>query len=145
MRRPAQRPLRGRELVGGQRRSSLDESLVIERQAAGEPLRAWLRSRHSEDVPNLFFLHRSASTRTPGDLFEMSVTFQTYDLRPRVQLDLWMCFDPADQVARHGLCETVATNEHVHALRGLREEHRRLARGVCPAHHGDLFVRAELR
>src|SRR6267143_2433372 len=145
MRRPAQRPLRGRELVGGQRCSSLDESFVIERQATGEPLRARLRPGHSEDVPDLFFLHRSASTRTPGDLFEMSVAFQTYDLRPWVQLDLWMCFDPAYQVARHGFCETVATNEHVHALRGLREEHGRLARGVGAAHDGDLFVSAELR
>src|SRR5260221_545344 len=48
VRRAAERPLRRGELVGGQRRACFDESLVIERQTAGEPLRARLGAGHRE-------------------------------------------------------------------------------------------------
>src|SRR5437016_6484898 len=101
MRRPAQRPLRDCQLVGGQRRSSLDESFGIERQAAREPLRTRLRSGHGEDVPNLLLLHRSIATRAPRDLLDMAVPFQTDDLRTRVELDPRMRLDAADEIARH--------------------------------------------
>src|SRR6266545_2289773 len=56
-----------------------------------------------------------------------------------------MGFDAADEVARHGLGQAVPADEHVHPLRGLREEHGRLTRGVCAAHDGDLLIRAQLR
>jgi len=84
VRRAAQRPLRGCKLVGGQRRTSLDEPLLIERQAAGEPLRARLSPGHGENVANLLLLHRSRATGTPRDLLDVSVPFQTHDLRARV-------------------------------------------------------------
>src|SRR6266550_4001292 len=140
-----QRPLRGGKVIGGQRWPRLDESLLIERQAAGEPLRARLGPGHGEDVANLLLLHRSSATRAPRDLLNVSVPFQTHDLRARVQLDARMGFDAADEVARHGLRQAVTADEHVHPLRGLREEHGRLARGVCASDDSDLLIRAQLR
>src|SRR5206468_12566705 len=82
--RPAQRPLRGRKVVGSQRRARLDESFVIERQTAGEPLCTRLGAGHGEHVPDFLFLHGSTATGAPGDLLEMPVAFETPDLRASV-------------------------------------------------------------
>ena len=144
MGRATQRPLRGRQLVRGQRRSRLDEPLRIERQASGEPLRARLRSGHGEDVPDVLLLHGPAPPGTPRDVLQMTVSFEAHDLRALMELDPRMGFDATDQVTGHRLRQTVRSNQHVHALRGLRQEHRRLTRRVRAAHDGDLLAGAEL-
>ena len=59
---------------------------------------------------------------------------------PRAQGDGGIVLDAADQVARHGLRQSLRAHEHVHVLGGLGEEHRGLARRVAPAHHDDLFL-----
>src|SRR5216683_4678556 len=98
MRRATQRPLRGRQLVRGQRRSRLDEPLRIERRASREPLRAGLRPRHSKDVPDVLLLHGSTPPGTPCDVLQMTITFEAHDLRALMELDQRMGFDPTDQV-----------------------------------------------
>src|SRR5438034_8239413 len=107
MGRATQRPLRGRQLVRGQRRSRLDEPLRIERQASGEPLRARLRSGHGEDVPDVLLLHGPAPPGTPRDVLQMTVSFEAHDLRALMELDPRMGFDATDQVTGHRLRQTV--------------------------------------
>src|SRR5260370_26045574 len=140
-----QRPLRGPQLVRGQRRSRLDESLRIERQASGEPLRARLRPGHRENMPDVLLLHGSAPPGTPCDALHMTVSFEAHDLRALMYLDSPMRFHATDQVTGHPLRRPAGTNQHVHALRGLRQEHRRLPRRVRAAHDGDLLAGAKLR
>src|SRR5437868_9864639 len=54
MRRAAERPLRGGEIVRRKGGTGLDEAAVVEGETALEPLRGGDRAGHDEDVPHVF-------------------------------------------------------------------------------------------
>src|SRR5215210_8075293 len=105
MRRPAERPVRGREVVGRQVRSGLDEALGVERHTAVQPAGGGIRTRHEEHVPDRLRLGLSAARVAPGHALEMIATFQRHDLRERPHADARAVLDAAYEVPRHRVRE----------------------------------------
>ena len=63
----------------------------------------------------------------------------------RPELNIRRLFDLIDQILRHGAGERAAAHHDHHALRILREVHRRLARRICAAHDVNDFALAGQR
>ena len=129
------------EIAAGQ-----DEALIVQGQAAAQPLGPRRGAGHHEDVadgvrrfrrPVIRSCQTTRSRRAPPSSCD--------DLGVEMQLDARVLGQALDQVARHGAGKLAGAHQHVHLARGLRKENRRLSRRVASAHHGDLFPLAQLR
>ena len=78
-----------------------NESLVVEREAALQPLGARRSARHDEHVANGMRGCFAGLVVAPGDALEMRVAFERDDLRAIVYFDGGVLLDALDQVARH--------------------------------------------
>lgn len=123
----------------------LDETFVIEHDAALEPAGVWHGAGHDEHVSHVLYLNAVIRIVAPANAFEMSISFHADELSPGVQEDLRIVFDAPNEVPGHGVCQSVRPNQHVHALDTLCEEYRGLACGIASADNHDLLSDAELR
>src|SRR5262252_3228513 len=81
----------------------------------------------------------------PTDALEPAVPFQPDNLRTGPQDDRWGLFDPPNQIAGHGVRESVAPDQHVDAACGLREKHGGLSGRIAAADDHDFLSQTELR
>ena len=136
--------MRGGQIVLRQIGPCLDEPFGIERDAPMEPLCAGNGTGHEKDVPYVVGLDASGLMVAPADSFEMMIPFEGHDFGVGAEDDGRILFDAANQIARHALRQPIRSHEHMHALARLREKDGRLAGGVAPSDHNDLFTAAQL-
>src|SRR5436309_1270838 len=113
MRRTSVRPFRSRELLGREVRSGLHKSLVIKGNTSIEPARVGVRPGHHEDVADVVRLDVAGSLVAPPDPLEPSVPFQANNLGTGPQHDRWRLFDPANEIAGHGVRQSIFPDQHV--------------------------------
>src|SRR5712691_2649360 len=123
MRRPCERPVRGGEVLFRQIRPRLDEPVLVERDTVGEPARTRNGSGHREDVSDVVSLDGPGLVVAPAHALEMVDPFEGHDLRLWPEDDDWVRLEPANQISRHAFGQSGRTDEHMHALCGLCQEH----------------------
>src|SRR5258708_25905520 len=101
LRRTRERPCGRWNQSGGriQIATGEDESFVVHRNAAAQPLRARGRSRHDEYVVNIVSRTLTGAAVTPGDALELSVAFQAGYFRPVMQFNRGIPGNPLNQIA----------------------------------------------
>src|SRR5262249_4654667 len=82
---------------------------------------------------------------SPDHLLEVTLPFHRDYLGADMQLDGIVLFDPADEVARHGLSQSARANEHVYSPDRFRQEDGCLASGIPTANDNDLLITAKGR
>src|SRR2546422_5423590 len=97
MRRPGERPVRGREILGRQARSRFDESLRVERDAAPEPFGGGNGAGHDEQVSDRTGLGARRPIVPPLHALEMVRALQGHDFRVGSQDDRRTPFDALDR------------------------------------------------
>ncbi len=75
----------------------------------------------------------------------MPISLEADNLGAGMLLDAGMGVDATDQVPGHGAREGIRANQHVHAFRGFRKEHRSLASRAGAADDGYLVGSARCR
>ena len=138
------RPFRSRELLGREVRAGLHKSLVIKGNTSIEPARVGVRPGHHEHVADVVRLDVAGSLVAPPDPLEPSVPFQANNLGTGPQHDRWRLFDPANEIAGHGVRQSIFPDQHVDAACGLREKHRGLSGRIAAAHDHNLVTETEL-
>src|SRR4030095_4610688 len=88
-----QRPVARSQLLGADVAASLDESLVVERQATADPHGVGHGTRHGEDVSDRPGLHLAGGGVAPAHPFEMSLALERLDLRTGAQRDALVLLD----------------------------------------------------
>src|SRR5207245_151218 len=93
-----ERPLRGLEVLEPEVRPGLDETLLVERQAAAEPPGVRVRAGHGEDVPDVADLPVHGLRASPADALQPSVALEGLDLRVGPERDGRALVDATDEV-----------------------------------------------
>src|SRR5437588_5439204 len=141
--RPAgQGPVRSVQVLWRQNGASLNEALVVERDAAIEPAGVGSGASHDENVANLVFLGLPGLPISPTNGFEVIVSFEGDDLGAWPEYYRRSLFDPPNQIARHGVSQTGRSDEKVYALCGCRQIHGRLPRGIPAPDHNHFLSTA---
>src|SRR5258707_315382 len=90
-------------------------------------------------------LNVASLTISPRYALKMITPFEGRDFRVRSQVNCRAFFDASNQISRHALCQPARTDQHVHALGGLREEYRGLPRRVPCSDDDHLCTATQLR
>src|SRR5881628_3276694 len=72
-----------------------------------EPARVGVRPGHHEHVADVVRLDVAGSLVAPPDPLEPSVPFQANNLGTGPQHDRWRLFDPANEIAGHGVRQSI--------------------------------------
>src|SRR3712207_5457997 len=116
VRRATKRPASSVQVFWRQIGTGLNEAFSIKRDAATEPPSVGIGACHNEYVTNVMFLNLSCLIVSPANGFKVIASFKCHDLGMWAHYDFSAVFNPANQVARHGLCQTGRPYEHIHTL-----------------------------
>ena len=111
-------------------RAGLDEVFGVHGNASAQPAGIRFRPRHQKHMPDIVRVADAGRLVSPSDSFQMPVALDRFDFGPRPYGDLLTGFDSRNQISRHGLGKSRASNQHIHMSGGSRKEDRRLTRGV---------------
>src|SRR5260370_23336296 len=90
-------------------------------------------------------LNVASLTISPRYALKLITPVEGRDFRVRSQVNCRAFFDASNQISRHTLCQPARTDQHVHALGGLRKKHRGLPRRVPCSDDDHLGTAAQLR
>jgi len=107
-------------------RTGLDEALVIERDAAVEPICIRVGSGHDEDVRNALVFGFTGLIIPPRDSLQVFAALKLNKLSLCEQGDVGCFFDPANHVFRHRVGQARALDEDIDVFCALGEKYRRL-------------------
>ncbi len=128
-------------------RPGSDEALGVERHVAvRQPVRVRIGADEQKDMVDSTRRFRAGCAVAPAYLLEIAfAAFQGLDLRLGQHLDVRLCLDALDQVARHGGIQIVAPREQRDLAHVARQEDRRLAGRIAGADERHLLVPAKSR
>src|SRR5215218_6518589 len=121
-----------------------DEATLVEFDGSVEPAGVGFRTDEDKERPGIEGSTRAGAVVLDHDTLQAVLPREFSDLCVREQLDVLGIHDPVDEIPRHALGQVVAPYEQVNPPRASRQEQRRLARRVAPAHDRNLLALAPL-